>query len=218
MSDYVKSGVYMRNGKDFSFNFKTSLRASEKAYFVNAVSELLIDDNYNSILRDLIFDFFIIDVFTNVDTSWAYANEEDENEVEKIDIIGEMEDLVYETNIVEIVMTNAEIGLIDELRNALDLNIEYRTGIHRNMIEESLSGLINTFERKIADIDFESIMEMSQILGDISDELTADKILEAYAKSDMYRSKNKKPSKKSNSTKGGKKSAVTPLLSPEYEV
>lgn len=212
MSDYVKSSVYTRNGRDFSFNFKTSLRASEKVYFVNAVSELLIDDNYNSILRDLIFDFFIIDVFTNVDTSWAYANEEDENKAEKIDIVREMEGLVYETNIVDIVIANAEIGLIKELCHALDLNIEYRTGIHRNMIEESLSSLINTFEKKIADIDFENIMEMSQMLSGISGELTADKILEAYAKSDMYKSNNNKISKRN------KKLSTSPVVSFAYEV
>lgn len=227
MNIYDKTGVYTRNGEEFLFEFKTSLRAGEKVYFINAVSNLLIDDNYNSVLRDLIFDFFIVDVFTNVDTSWAFTNEDDEeDDVEKIDVISEMEDLISETNIVEIVTMNAEIGLIDELRNALDLNIEYRTGIHKNPISESLANLINTLDRKIGNfnMDTESMMDMMNMLSGISGELTADKMLEAYSKSDMYKKHNDELIEKrehhnavideiikSNNT-------ITPALSPTYEV
>ena len=59
----IKLGVYNLNGEDFTFNFKTSLSAIEKVYFVNSVTESLIDDNYNYVLKDLIFDFYIVDVF-----------------------------------------------------------------------------------------------------------------------------------------------------------
>lgn len=207
MNEDMKFGVYVHNDVEINFNFKTSLNARNKIKFVNSVTETLVDDNYNYIVKDMIFDFAIVEFFTDIDTSFV-----DDDPINMID------DFLYNSNIVNIVKENAEAGLIDDLRRAVDYNIEYRTGIHRNMIEESLSSLINTFEMKVADIDFEEIMEMSQMLSGMSGELTADKILDAYAKSDMYKSKNRKPSKKSNGGKGGKKSATTPLLSPEYEV
>ncbi len=187
MNLYDKTGVYTYNGEDHMFEFKTYLSASEKVYFVNSVSNLLIGENYNSVLRNLLADFFIIDVFTNVDTSWIFAGEEDDNA--NIDVLGEMENLVYGTNIVEIVKSNDEYGIIEELEGSLDLNIEYRTGIHKNPITESLARLINTFEKKVGDFDMDgqNLMELASVLGGVSDEFTMENLLNAYAKSDMYK-------------------------------
>ena len=191
MNMYDKSGVYVSNGEDFNFKFKTTLCASEKVYFVNSVTDLLIGENYNSVLRNLVFDFFVIDVFTDVDTSWIYIVEDDNDS--DVNILGEMESFVYNTNIVDIVRANDEYGVIDELMESLDLNIEYRTGIHKSPIIESIANLINAFERKVNDfdVDAESLIGMVNMLGGISGELTADKLLEAYAKSDIYKSKGK---------------------------
>ena len=191
MNMYDKSGVYVSNGEDFNFKFKTTLCASEKVYFVNSVTDLLIGENYNSVLRNLVFDFFVIDVFTDVDTSWIYIVEDDNDS--DVNILGEMESFVYNTNIVDIVRANDEYGVIDELMESLDLNIEYRTGIHKSPIIESIANLINAFERKVNDfdVDAESLIGMANMLGGISGELTADKLLEAYAKSDIYKSKGK---------------------------
>lgn len=190
-NNYEKSGTYNYNGESISFSFNTILRASEKVYFVNSVSELLVGENYNSILRDLLIGFFIIDVFTDVDVSWIYADTD--NEEYGIDYIAEMEDMVYGTNIVEIVLANVDDSLFQELIDAIDLNIEYRTGIHKNPITESLANLINTLDKKIGNFsDMESIAEMMNVFGGIADEFTMDNMIEAYGKSNMYKNHQKK--------------------------
>lgn len=178
MKMYDKTGVYTRNNEEISFDFDISLRAIDKVKFVKFVTDSLVDEDYNYILKDMIFDFGIIYIFTNVNV---------EHYLNSIDMI---EDLLNETNIVKIVKANAEIGLIEELHQAVDYNIEYKTGIHRNVIEESLASLLDTVDQKISNIDTDSMMEMAQVMSGISGELTADKILEAYSKSDMHKIRN----------------------------
>ena len=55
------------------------------------------------------------------------------------------------TNIVDIVKANVREGLIDELSQAIDDNVEYRTGVHHNPVTESISHLVKTVENKVKD-------------------------------------------------------------------
>lgn len=174
----VKMSTYTHNGEEKSFNFYTSLRAMNKLKFVNIVTDLVIGDNYNSVIRDMMFDFAIVEVFTDIDTSAIHSSS---NSIEMI------EDLLDETNIVDIVKANAEYGLIEELNKAVDDNIEYRTGVRKNPIAESLSHLLNTIEQKMSGIDTESMMQFAEIISSMSGELTTDKMLEAYSKSNMFK-------------------------------
>lgn len=180
------NGVYTYNGEEHPFNFYTFLNAYNKMLFVNSVTDLLVSDSYNSVIRDLAFDYNIISVFTDVDVS-KVANINNTTQ----ETLNLMEELVYETNIVEIVKNNVIVGLIDELSDAVDDNIRYRTGIHKNPIEESLSHLLNTLESKVAGIDTDNMMKMAQVISNMSGELTADKMLEAYSKSDIFKEKYK---------------------------
>ena len=182
MKRNVKNGVYIRNGVENSFNFYTNLRATDKIKFVNTVVDTLVGDNYNFIIRDLIFDFEIVDVFTDVDISdIANAN----------DAISAIEDFLDETNIVEIVKANAQ-DIIEELSNAVNDGLEYRTGIHKNPITESLGHLLNTLDKKVAGIDTDNVMKMAQVIGNMTGELTPEKMIEAYAKSDVFKEKYEK--------------------------
>lgn len=181
MKDYdKKNAIYKYGDSEFQFDFYTSLPISKKLEFVNSVSYLLIGNNYKVVLKDLMFDLFVVGTFTNIDISHI---------VQSDTIVDDAEEFLNTTNIVDIVKANAEIGVIEELENALDLNIEYLTGIHRNIISESIANLVNTIEKKVGDfaIDTESVMGMMDLLSDLSGELTMDNLLDAYAKSDMYK-------------------------------
>ena len=181
MKKKVMTGAYVKcvnDNKEFiNFNFYTNLRASEKVKFVNTVTNTLIGSSYDSILRDMIFDFQIICSFTDVDVSEIMEN----------DTINRIEDLLEETNIVDIVKANAEEGLINELNKAIDLNIEYRTGIHRNDLNNALTGLINTIEKKLNSVDTDSLMEVAGKLSGITGDITPERIVEAYAKTDAFK-------------------------------
>lgn len=179
MNNEVKTGVYTLDGVDTPFAFYTYLSAYRKAQFVNSVSDILVGDNYNYVIRDLVFDFCVVAVFTDIDTSDVQDAD---------DGITAMEEFVENFKpVVDIVKANSVDGVLDELHKAIDLNIEYRTGIHINPVSSSLASLLDTIERKVDDIDLDSIMDLAQSMTGISDELTADKLLDAYAKTNIFK-------------------------------
>lgn len=176
----VKTGAYTYKNESIPFNFYTELRAVDKIKFINAVCDTLIDTNYYSVIRDLVFDFQIVNVFTDV------VVPELQDSPSPISII---EEFLDDTNIVEIVKANVDKKLIAELEKAVDENIEYRTGIHKNTLEDALTSLLYTVEQKINDVDTEGMMEMAMKLNSISDELTPERILQAYSETDMFKNR-----------------------------
>lgn len=179
MNNEIKTGVYTLDGEDTPFAFYTSLNAYRKSQFVVSVSDILVGDNYNYVIRDLAFDFCIVAIFTDIDT----ADVQDAD-----DGITAMEEFVEKFKpVIDIVKTNVEDGVLDALHTAIDLNIEYRTGIHINPISFSIASFIDTIERKVDGIDLNSMMDLAQSMAGISDELTADKLLDAYAKTNIFK-------------------------------
>ena len=63
------TGSYVYNEEIISFDFYTNLNATDKIGFVNSITNILVGENYNYIVKDLIFDYMIIQMFTTVDTS-----------------------------------------------------------------------------------------------------------------------------------------------------
>lgn len=179
MNNEIKTGVYTLDGEDTPFAFYTSLNAYRKSQFVVSVCNTLVGDNYNYVLDDLVFDYFIVAIFTDIDVS----------EVQKSDNgISAMEEFVDKFKpVIDTVKGNAVDGVLDELRKAIDLNIEYRTGIHINPISSSVASFIDTIERKVDGVDLNSMMDLAQSIAGISDELTADKLLDAYAKTNIFK-------------------------------
>ena len=187
MNGFNKIGSYEVDGVNKNFNFKTSLSTYEKLSFVNNVTSLVAGDNYYSLVKDLFFDFVLISTFTDVEIYDYEDNKEDAKVV-----INKAEYWVNKTNIVSVVKENVDYGVIEELEKAVDDNIEYRTGIHKNPfspIIESLSSLLNTVESKLDNVDIDGMMKMAEVINGISGELTPEKMLEAYSKSDMFKLK-----------------------------
>ena len=179
MNNEVKTGVYTIDGVDTHFVFYTSLSSYRKAQFVNSVSDILVGDNYNYVIRDLAFDFCIVAIFTDIDTTDVQDAD---------DGITAMEEFVNKFKpVIDIVKANAVDGVLDELNTAINLNVEYRTGIHINPISHSVASFIDTINRKVDGIDLNSMMDLAQSMAGISDELTADKLLDAYAKTNIFK-------------------------------
>lgn len=174
----VKMGTYVRNDETHTFNFGTDLSISDKAKFVNFVTSLVVDDeNYNSIIRDLIFNFCIIDFFTDINT---------EEFKQSINFLDDVEEFLLSTNIVEIIKANAFPTLFEELNNAVDKSIEYRTGIHPSPLNEALASLVSTFEKKVKEFDMDSAMEMVSLLTEMTGDISPESIVNAYLNSDLH--------------------------------
>lgn len=178
-------GTYTHNGEDINFNFTTSLSAFDKLAFVNSVVDSIVDDKrYNSIVRDLIFDFNIIRVFTDVNTSFVNLRDDDGN---KVNPIIPIEQFLEETNIVEIVKANAEVGLISELNDAIDKSIQYLTGVHPSPLSDAITHLLSTIEKKIEAIDLDSMMDMAQKFAGMTEDFTLENAMKYYMDSDMHK-------------------------------
>lgn len=186
MMKEIKNGVFTYNNESYNFEFKTSLSAYDKQVFVKTVVGNLVDDaGYDVVIKDLIFDFVIIEVFTNIDTSFINMEDDEGNDINPIIPI---EHFLEETNVVDIVKENMETGLLDELNRAVDLDIQYLTGIHHNPINEAITSLISTIEKKIGEVDLDSMMSMAQKFAGMTEDFTLDNIVNAYMNSDIHKS------------------------------
>lgn len=180
----VMTGNYINGDKIHNFEFYTSLSASNKVKFVNSVTSILVDgENYNSIIYDIIFDFYVVDIFAT-----------DESTKEVVDrlkhsnaFLEDVEEFLENTNIAEIIKAGADYGLIDELKHSVDLNVQYLTGIHPNRLNDALTELINTIERKIDGVDLSAMMDVAQLFAGMTDDFTTENVVNAYINSDMHK-------------------------------
>lgn len=183
----IKTGTYINYTTDESYNFEfaTDLSAYRKMMFVNyVVNSIVDDDRYDSIVRDLIFDFGIVSIFTDVDTSFINRTDDEGNLINPIIFI---EQFLEETNVVDIVKANMEAGILEELNKAVDKSIEYKTGIHPSPISDALASLLSTLENKINEVDLDSMMGMAQKFANMTSDLTPESVVNAYINSDMHK-------------------------------
>ena len=172
-------GTYIYNDEAHNFNFGTNLSIADKQKFVNSVVSLVVDEEYyNSILRDLIFDFYVVEYLTDIDTAELR---------ESTSFVNDVEQFLEGTDIVEIVKANAFPTLFDELNDAIDKSIEYKTGIHPSPIADSLASLFSTLEKKVKEIDTDSMMKMAQKFASMTGKLTPESVVSAYINSDIHK-------------------------------
>lgn len=178
-------GTFTYNDESYNFDFKTSLSAYEKQIFVKTVVDNLIDETgYDVVIKDLIFDFSIIEVFTNIDTSFINEKDSEGNDIPPIIII---EHFLEKTNVVDIVKKNMEVGLLDALNRAVELNIQYVTGVYYNPVNDAFAKLLSKLEKKVDDVDLDAMMNMAQKFAGMTEDFTVDNVVNAYMNSDVHK-------------------------------
>ena len=177
----VKTGVYTITSenevKDIEFTYKTSLTASEKINFVSMVTNILVGENYYSFLKELIFNYYLIDLFTDID---VVDLDEATNSIQAI------EDFINSSNIAYVLRSSIGNNIIEELEQAVDDNLEYRTGVHTNSISRTVNRLINKLSEKVDQINTEDINQLANIMGNMTGDITAEKLINAYANSPIF--------------------------------
>ena len=84
------NGIYAYNGEMKDFTFYTNLSAYDKLRFVSSVVGTVVDeDGYNCVIRDLMTDFYIIDIFSDVDITHLKESSFFINDVEHMTILQE---------------------------------------------------------------------------------------------------------------------------------
>ena len=182
MNAMIMNDVYTRNGEEIEFNYYTDLSMSKKIAFVSAVVDMVVGDNYYyPMLKDMFFDFHLVNFFSDVDTGIDY-DEDDSGE-----IVDAIEQFLSETNVADVLKLGINFNVLTELVDSVDKAIEYKTGIHPSPIADGIASLLNTVEEKFAGIDVNSMTGMANVFSKLQGDITPEKMLEAYAKSDIFK-------------------------------
>lgn len=181
MNAMIMNDVYTRNGEEIEMNFYTNISISKKVAFVSAVIDTVVgDDYYYPMLKDMMFDFQLVNFFSDVDTDIDFDNDSAE-------LLDEIEEFLSETNVADILKLNIDFDVLTELYDSVDKAIEYKTGIHPSPIADSIASLLDTVEKKFDGIDMDSMKDMANVFGKLQGNITPEKMLEAYAKSDVFK-------------------------------
>lgn len=182
MNATIMNDVYTRNGEEIEVNFYTDLPMSKKIAFVSAVADTVVgDDYYYPMLKDMVFDFQLINFFSDVDTGIDY-DEDDSG-----DLVDDIEQFLSETNVADVLKLGINLDVLTELVDSVDKAIEYKTGIHPSPIVDGIASILDTIEKKFAGIDMDGMNGMANVFSKLQGNITPEKMLEAYAKSDIFK-------------------------------
>ena len=187
IKEYDGMTTYVSNGVDIEFNYYYDIPMSHKIAFVNSVVNPVVgDDYYYPMIKDVLFDFRMVQFFTDIETGV----------VDNDDVIDQMVEFLERTNAADVVKVSVNFYVVQELYDAVDKAIEYKTGIHPSPIADGIASLLDTIEQKFAGIDMDAMTGMVKVFGKLQGDITPDKMLEAYAKSDVFKKMHKDVVKK----------------------
>lgn len=177
MSDKIISDTYINNGEEIEFSYYANPSMSKKFSFVRSVVDVVCgDDYYFPMIRNMIFDFYLIKFFSDI---VVYSEDKD-----SIDYV---EEFLANNNAATIIKLGMDSDVLQELYENVDKMIEYKTGIHPSPIENVISKILDTLEQKFANIDVDAMTGMANVFGKLQGDITPEKMLEAYAKSDVFK-------------------------------
>ena len=176
----IYNGEYYDNRleRTVEFEYTLELTAQQKVNFVNNVLEVIFSNDYcYSIIKDEIIDIMLIDTFTNI----LKTDEDFDYKLNAID------EFLNNTNVINIIREKINPRLYEELINAIDENISYKTGIDRNGISTAVSSLLKTIENKVSDFDVEGLTNTLKQFSDLTNGLSEEKIMDLYTKTDAFK-------------------------------
>ena len=174
----TETAMYVDNGNAVEFNYYLDIPMSRKLAFVDSVVDPVVgDDYYYPMLKDVMFDFRMVQFFTDIDAGVVDGD----------DAIDQIVDFLERTNAADIVKVGVNFDVVQELYDSVDKAIEYKTGIHPSPIADGIASLLDTIEQKFAGIDMDAMTGMAKVFGNMQGNITPDKMLEAYAKSDVFK-------------------------------
>lgn len=177
MSDKIISDTYINNGEEIEFSYYANPSMSKKFSFVRSVVDVVCgDDYYFPMIRNVIFDFYLIKFFSDI---VVYSEDKD-----SIDYV---EEFLANNNAATIIKLGMDSDVLQELYENVDKMIEYKTGIHPSPIENVISKILGTLEQKFVNIDVDAMTGMANVFGRLQGDITPEKMLEAYAKSDVFK-------------------------------
>lgn len=178
IKEYDGMTTYVSNGVDIEFNYYYDIPMSYKIAFVNSVANPVVgDDYYYPMIKDVLFDFRMVQFFTDIDTGVVDGD----------DTLDQMVEFLESTNAADIVKVSVNFDVVQELYDSVDKAIEYKTGIHPSPIADGIASILDVVENKLSRIDADGMQDAMRVFGKLQGDITPDKMLEAYANSDVFK-------------------------------
>ena len=176
--DGMTTYTNVRNGATTEFNYCYDIPMSQKIAFVNSVVNPVVgDDYYYPMIKDIMFEFRMIQFFTDIDT----------DVVDGDDVIDQIVKFLESNDAADVVKVSVNFDVVQGLYDAVDKAIEYKTGIHPSPIADGIASILDTLEQKFAGIDMDAMTGMAKVFSKLQGNITPDKMLEAYANSDVFK-------------------------------
>lgn len=186
MNENIVNDIYVSNGEEIEFNYYANPSMDKKVSFVKSVVDTVVDDDYYySMLKDMVFDFFLVEFFSDIEV-----------EVPEQDGIDYVEEFLANNNASTVMKLGMDFDVLQELYDCVDKGIEYKTGIHPSPIVDGIAKLLDTVEKKFSDIDVDAMTGMAKVFGKLQGDITPDKMLDAYARSDIFKKQHEDAVKK----------------------
>lgn len=182
MKDIVKVCSYKKDvNKDEVTEINVvveNISIKRKLSFINFVVDNVVTENqYNLVLKNIIINIGLIKYFSDADIGDILSSE---------DFIDEFEEFEENTDLIAVLKTEINLTEFLDMLDCINKQIEYKTGIHENEITNAISSLLNKLEQKLDTIDLDNIVQIGNVLSSVSDELTMDKLVDAYSKTDNF--------------------------------
>lgn len=179
--DGVEVGVYHRGDEEIAFAYKNDMPIGMKVAFIDSVVDVVAgDDYYYPILKDLIFDFQLVNVLTDIEVDI----DDGLNIMQQLNAV---EEFMNGCDIADVLKINLDIDMLMELYDGVNRAIEYKTGIHPSPIADGIASILKVAEDKMRGFDMDSVSDLAGVFSKLQGDITPEKMLEAYANSDVFK-------------------------------
>lgn len=169
---------YIYKGEKVEYYYSTTASYSEQIVFVNTVSNAVVNESYMPLLEDVMFRYALVALFTNIDVN-AF------NTDDKLDI-DLFEEFDKETKVSEDLMNLIDYDLIVSLKDSVNTNIIYKTGINKDSVSNAVAILLNSLTERIKSWDGINETVIREFISKFDMNSVQKNIVTEYLKSDEY--------------------------------
>lgn len=143
--NYNMTGQFTYKDETYDVKYADTLTTFEKLQFINNTVSWVVGEDYRPILKKFAYRYSLC-LLSDVDFNQFVSADENGNN------IAELIEFIDSTDLPDIIENSLDITVVDELKENINLDIEYRTGIHSDSISSAISDLINTLSKKMDEL------------------------------------------------------------------
>lgn len=162
------------NGGVIEFNCVMNPCMTELQLFVDRVVNAIVsDDIYRPLLRDVMFNFFLISDFTDIDIS-DFEDNSDAIEIERF---------VNNSSVADEIKRAWGYKTVSKLNDAIDASVAFKTGFDPHGLSFEIKKLINYINSYVNEISIDDVKEFMNRFNQINGDITPENVVESYIKS-----------------------------------